>query len=136
MLLLHLSGFGRVGGDADPRFWFAQFARYCELSVVLNNGARHSQRVSGAVLNLILGHPGVSGFAPRNVECPVSRREMRNVRFASCYSTTSVCSPCTCPVAKATLTIPDGYYNLAALQLQLAKTRNGGKRLSTLVVRR
>eukprot|EP01043_Picozoa_sp_COSAG02_P113846 COSAG02_NODE_50110_length_322_cov_1.273543_2_plen_38_part_01 len=28
-------------------------------------GARHSQRVSGAALNLILGHPGVSGFAPR-----------------------------------------------------------------------
>ena len=43
-------------------------------------GARHSQRVSGAVLNLILGHPGVSGFAPRNVECPVSRRELRNAK--------------------------------------------------------
>eukprot|EP01043_Picozoa_sp_COSAG02_P054855 COSAG02_NODE_6278_length_3683_cov_3.575893_1_plen_80_part_10 len=26
-------------------------------------GARHSPRVSGAVLNLILGHPEVSGFA-------------------------------------------------------------------------
>ena len=43
-------------------------------------GARHSQRVSGAALNLILGHPGVSGFAVRNAECPVSRCEMRSVR--------------------------------------------------------
>ena len=47
-------------------------------------GARHSRRVSGAVLNLILGHPGVSGFAPRNVECPVSRREMRNAKCPKC----------------------------------------------------
>eukprot|EP01043_Picozoa_sp_COSAG02_P010297 COSAG02_NODE_359_length_23842_cov_22.550011_12_plen_87_part_00 len=44
-------------------------------------GARHSPRVSGAVLNLILGHPEVSGFAPRNAKCPVSHREMRSVRF-------------------------------------------------------
>eukprot|EP01043_Picozoa_sp_COSAG02_P041154 COSAG02_NODE_3389_length_6827_cov_2.578627_5_plen_123_part_00 len=34
-------------------------------------GARHSRRVSGAVLHLILGHPRVSGFAPRNLKCPV-----------------------------------------------------------------
>eukprot|EP01043_Picozoa_sp_COSAG02_P007463 COSAG02_NODE_223_length_28346_cov_91.381846_2_plen_201_part_00 len=45
-------------------------------------GARHSPRVSGAVLNLILGHPEVSGFAVRNAKCPVSHREMRNVQNA------------------------------------------------------
>jgi hypothetical protein len=42
------------------------------------SGARHPRRVSGAVFSLILGHPGVSGFAPRNAECPVSH--MRNAK--------------------------------------------------------
>eukprot|EP01043_Picozoa_sp_COSAG02_P034237 COSAG02_NODE_2384_length_8991_cov_40.617521_3_plen_216_part_00 len=43
-------------------------------------GARHSPRVSGAVFNLILGHLGVSGFAPRNVE------RIKLLEFLECFS--------------------------------------------------
>ena len=72
----------------------------CELLRTSVSDARHSQRVSGAtiawqvvqsvqrvsgaVLNRILGHPEVPSFAPRNAECPVSRREMRSVRLRAC----------------------------------------------------
>ncbi len=57
----------------------------CAPSMVYSEARR--QALSESVWrrpHLILGHPGVSGFAPRNAECLVSRHGMRSVRFRAC----------------------------------------------------